>query len=54
MYTEYVFSFQPWKVVPGTQKEFEDNKGAIRIRQLKKDRQHNGQKGQTTIYKTFT
>jgi hypothetical protein len=26
-------------------KEFEDNKGVIRIRKSKKDRQHNGQKG---------
>jgi hypothetical protein len=41
-------------VESGTQKEFEDNKGAIRIHKLKKDRQDNGQKGQITIYKTFT
>ena len=34
-------------------KEFEDNKGVIRIRKSKKDRQHNGQKGQTMIYKTL-
>jgi len=36
--------------------EFEDTKGAIRIR-ISKDRQHNGQrkntKGQTTIYKIY-
>jgi len=43
------------------QEEFEDNKGEIRIRISKKNRQHNGQnkkykrtKGQTTIYKTYT
>jgi hypothetical protein len=39
-------------------KEFEDNKGVIRIRKSKKKRQHNGQrkstKGQTTIYKKYT
>ena len=39
------------------QEEFEDTKGAIRIRKSKKDRQQNGQmnndKGQTTIYKTL-
>jgi len=38
------------------QEEFEDTKGAIRIRISKKDREHNGQKkkdkGQTTINKT--
>ena len=36
-------------------KKFEDIKGVIRIRQSKKDRQHNGQaeKGQITIYKTL-
>jgi len=46
--------------------EFEETKGVITIRKLKKDRQHNGQKtdntmdkikstkGQTTIYKTYT
>ena len=28
----------------GKQEEFEDNKGAIRIRISKKNRQHNGQK----------
>ena len=37
--------------------EFEDTKGIIRIRKSK-DRKHNGQKkkdkGQTTIYKTYT
>jgi hypothetical protein len=38
--------------------EFEDTKGVIRIRKLKKDRQHNGQnkkktKGKTTSYKAY-
>jgi len=41
--------------------EFEDSKGAIRIRISKKNRQHNGHYGQkkkykrtkTTIYKTY-
>ena len=35
-----------------TIEEFEDTKGVIRIRILKKNIQHNGQrtKGQTTIY----
>ena len=40
---------------PETKEEFEDTKGVIRIRMLKKNRQHNGQKkstkGKTTIYK---
>jgi hypothetical protein len=31
-----------WKVL--YQEEFEDTKGAIRIRKSKKDRKHNGQK----------
>jgi hypothetical protein len=37
------------------EEEFEDTKGAIRIRLSKKNKQHNGQKekGQTTIYKTY-
>ena len=39
------------------QEEFEDTKGAIRIRILKKSRQHNGKrkraKGQTTFNKTY-
>jgi len=37
------------------QEEFEDTKGVIKIRKLKKDRQHNDQKkkGQTRIYKTL-
>jgi len=38
--------------------EFEDTKGVIRIREWKKNRQHNDQtkryKGQTTVYKTYT
>ena len=36
-------------------KEFEDTRGAIRIRKSK-DRQYNGQKkkGQKTIHKTYT
>jgi len=34
--------------------EFEDTKGVIRIRISKMNRQHNGQKGQTMIYKTYT
>jgi len=39
------------------EEEFEDTKGAIRIRISKKNRQHNGQKkkykGQTTNYKAY-
>jgi hypothetical protein len=42
-----------------SKEEFEDTKGATRIRKSKKNRQHNDQKekstkGQTTIYKTYT
>ena len=33
---------------------FEDTNGVIRIRQSKRNRQHNGKKGQATIYKTYT
>ena len=40
------------------EEEFEDVKGVIRIRISMKNRQYNGQKkkdkGQTTIYKTYT
>jgi hypothetical protein len=41
-----------------TSEEFEDAKGVIRIRILKKNRQHNDQKkkstkGKATIYKTY-
>ena len=36
------------------EEEFEDTKGTIRIRTSTKDRQHNGKKGQTTIYKKYT
>jgi len=32
------------EVTQTRQEEFEDTKGVIRIRELKKDRQHNGQK----------
>ena len=40
------------------QDAFEDNKGVIRIRKLKKNKQHKlakrkRTKGQTTIYKTY-
>ena len=35
--------------------KFEDTKGVIiRSRKSKEDRQHNGQVGQTMIYKTYT
>jgi hypothetical protein len=37
-----VFPKDLWKVL--YQEEFEDTKGAIRIRKSKKDRKHNGQK----------
>jgi hypothetical protein len=36
-----------------TQEEFEDTKMIIRIRKSKKDRHHNGKKGQTMIYKAL-
>jgi len=36
-----IYSLSNYSVV---QKEFEDTKEVIRIRKLKKDRQHNGQK----------
>ena len=35
-----------------TQEKFEDIKGVIRSNKPKEDRQHNGQKKKTTIYKT--
>ena len=35
---------RPFKYVISTLGEFEDTKGAIRIRRSKKNRQHNGQK----------
>jgi hypothetical protein len=33
--------------------KFEDTKGVTKSRKLKKDRQHNETKGQTTIYKSL-
>ena len=51
--SKYEVEEQHW-----SEEEFEDTKGVIRIRKLKKDRQHKtkrkGTKGQTTIYKTYT
>jgi hypothetical protein len=35
---------RPWAVPDLGQEEFEDTKGAIRVRISKKNRQHNGQK----------
>ena len=59
--TEYSFHLRNElyknKMVQPYQEEFEDTKGAIRIRISKKNRQHNGKKkstkGQTTINKTY-
>ena len=40
-----------WMLVYRPLKEFEDTKGVIRIRKLKKYRQRNDEKGQAMIYK---
>ena len=49
---------RPEKYLPQVEEELEDARGVIRIRILKNNRQHNGQKkstkGQTKIYKAYT